>query len=132
MGCSNNIADAYEMINYSCPYSGWNVFPVLDSMLLLLFVFLIVCTCGLFKWQWICEGICCLLIFVLPLEIQLPEGGWGPVNRFNSATFLCLSYARTWNSKAICRGIFVFSWLRCEVAVTVALLILLELFAMTA
>jgi hypothetical protein len=36
-------------------------------------------------------------------------GGWGPINRFNSATFLCPFHTRTWISNVICRGLFVFS-----------------------
>ena len=55
-----------------------------------------------------------LLIYVLPLEIQLSRGeGWDPINRFNSATFLCLSQARTWISNVICWhscGLFCVQW----------------------
>ena len=37
----------------------------------------------------------CLLIYVLPLKIQLSrEEGWYPINRFNSVIFLCLSQAK--------------------------------------
>ena len=42
-------------------------------------------------------GLLYLLIYVLPLEIQLSRGGgWDPTNGFNSTTFLRLSQARTW------------------------------------
>jgi hypothetical protein len=55
-----------------------------------------------------------LLIYVLPLEIQLSRGeGWDPINRFNPATFLCLSQARTWISNVICWhscGLFCVQW----------------------
>ena len=34
------------------------------------------------------------------------EEGWDTINRFNPATFLCLSQARTWISNIICRGLF--------------------------
>ena len=45
-----------------------------------------------------------------PLEIQLSRGGtWDTINRFNLATFLCLSQDRTWISNVTCRGLFVFS-----------------------
>jgi hypothetical protein len=47
--------------------------------------------------------------YVLLLEIQSSVGGgWVPINRFNSATFLCLSQARTWISNVTCHGLFVF------------------------
>ena len=34
--------------------------------------------------------------------------GWNPINRFNHATFLCLSQAKTWISNVVCRGLFFF------------------------
>ena len=40
-----------------------------------------------------------LFIYVLQLEIKFSRGkGWDTINRFNPATFLCLSYIRTWIS----------------------------------
>jgi hypothetical protein len=33
------------------------------------------------------------------------EEDWNPINWFNSATFLCLSAARTWIYKVICHGL---------------------------
>jgi hypothetical protein len=39
--------------------------------------------------------------YVLPLEIQLSRGGWDPINRFNTATCLCLSQDRTWISNVM-------------------------------
>jgi len=35
--------------------------------------------------------------------------GWHPTNRFNPATCMCLSWARTWMDNATLRGLFVFS-----------------------
>ena len=49
-----------------------------------------------------------LLIYELPLKWQLSKGeDCGPINRFNSATMLCLSQARTLISNVICRGHFL-------------------------
>jgi len=63
----------------------------------------------------------CLLIYVLSLEIYLARAdGWDPINRFNSATFVCLSQARTWISNVI----WCERWL-------LALLILVELLTIT-
>ena len=39
-------------------------------------------------------------------------GDCGPINRFNSATMLCLSQARTLISNVICRGLFEVYWVR--------------------
>ena len=51
-----------------------------------------------------------LIIFVLSSEIQLSRGeSWGPIKRFNPATFLCLF-------RSICRGLF-YVQLRSEVIV---------------
>ena len=60
-----------------------------------------------------------LFIYVLLLEIQLSRGeGWDPINRFNPATSLCLSQARTWISNIMLLSlIFVFNELRWEVIV---------------
>jgi len=47
-------------------------------------------------------------LHVLTLEIHLSrEEGWDTINRFNPATFLCLSHARTWISNVICRDHFL-------------------------
>ena len=40
-----------------------------------------------------------------------------PINRFNPATFWCLSQDRIWISNAICRGLFVFNCLRWKVVI---------------
>ena len=54
-----------------------------------------------------------LLIYELPLKWQLSKGeGCGPINRFNSATMLCLSQARTLISNVICRGLFEVYWVQ--------------------
>ena len=37
-----------------------------------------------------------------------------PIDRFNLATFLCLSQARTWISTVICSGLFMFNDLMLE------------------
>ena len=51
-----------------------------------------------------------IFIYVLPLEIQVWRGvDWDHICRFNPATLLCLSQARTWNPSVICRGIFLCS-----------------------
>ena len=48
-----------------------------------------------------------LIIYVLPLEVQLSRReDWDSLNRFNPATFLCLSQPRTWISTNICGSIF--------------------------
>ena len=64
-------------------------------------------------WNQIQQGIC-----------------WDPINRFNIATYLCLSLWRKWISKFIyrCPLLFMFSKLKWEVFV---LLILVELFTIT-
>jgi len=33
-----------------------------------------------------------------------------PINRFNTATFVCLSQTRTWISNVICRSLFYVQW----------------------
>jgi hypothetical protein len=51
-----------------------------------------------------------LFLYALPLEIQLSRGdGCDPFNLFNPAILLCKAKARTWISKVICCGVFVFS-----------------------
>jgi hypothetical protein len=46
--------------------------------------------------QWAEPLVYCLFLYVWPFEIQLLRGeGWDPINRFNSAIFLCLSKLRT-------------------------------------
>ena len=45
----------------------------------------------------------------LRLDIQLSGGEGGPINRFDSATFVCMSQARTWSSNVICRGSLLYS-----------------------
>jgi hypothetical protein len=46
------------------------------------------------------------------LSKQLSRGGgWDTIKRFNAATFLCLSQARTWIFNVICHGVFcVLCW----------------------
>jgi hypothetical protein len=58
----------------------------------------------------LCKMFYCLFISVLSLEIQLSRrGGLGSINRFSSATFVCMSQAKTWVSNTIYRGLFVCS-----------------------
>ena len=57
---------------------------------------------------------------VLLLKIHYQEReGWDTFNQFNSATFVCLSQARTWNSICLCSGLFVSNYLRRELEVVV-------------
>ena len=61
-----------------------------------------------------------LFIYVLPLETPLSRGnGWNHNNRFNNATFLCLSQYKTWISNVISCGFVCIQWvqLRWEVIV---------------
>jgi len=52
----------------------------------------------------------CLFRSVLSLEIQLSRRGeLEPINRFSSATFVCMSQAKTWVSNTIYHGLFVCS-----------------------
>ena len=37
---------------------------------------------------------------------------WDPINRFNTATFLCLSHSRTWIFNVIWRGLFCVQWVQ--------------------
>jgi hypothetical protein len=48
------------------------------------------------------------LLFYICITVGDPiiNRGWYPINRFNPATFVCLSQARTWISNVICRGLF--------------------------
>ena len=80
------------------------------SIFMLSFSFVIVCY--LFAWKRICDVFLFLflffIIYVLLLEIHLSKvKGWDPVNRFNSAIFLCLwlSQVKIWISNVICRGL---------------------------
>ena len=70
-------------------------------MFMLLLIFVI--ACGLFEWKGICPGFYGLFIYGLPLEEVQPlrEEGRNPINRFNTATCLCLSQARNWISNFI-------------------------------
>jgi len=52
--------------------------------------------------------------------------GGGPINRFNPATWLCLSQVKICISYAICHGLFIFNSLRWERRLF-AFLILMEL-----
>jgi hypothetical protein len=56
---------------------------------------------------------------VCTYEIQLSRReGWDSINRFNCATFLCLSQARTWIFNVMCHGLFfVYSGLMWEMIV---------------
>jgi len=50
------------------------------------------------------------VLYVLSWTIQLSgQGGWDPINRFNPATFVCLSHARIWISNNIWRCLFLCS-----------------------
>lgn len=78
-------------------------------------------------WFLLVERICtkkiCLFdytnVFVLSRKMQLPKGD--PINQFSTATYLCLSKARTWNSNAIlffstrvkCDSSFWWYWCHC-------------------
>jgi hypothetical protein len=62
-------------------------------------------------WSFGVERFCAGLFLSceLPLYIQLSRGeSWDLINRFNSATFLCLSQARIWISNIKCRVLTVF------------------------
>jgi len=67
---------------------------------IVLSMFLIL-VCGLFEWCRICAG------FLLFVYICISIGDL--INRFNTATFVCLFHARTWISNIICHGLFVIS-----------------------
>ena len=43
------------------------------------------------------------------LRSNYQEGGLGPINRFSSATFVCMSQAKTWVSNTIYHGLIVCS-----------------------
>ena len=55
-----------------------------------------------------------LFVYVLLLEIQLSRVEcWGPINLYNSATFVCLSQTRIWISNVTCFGLsFSFHWVQ--------------------
>jgi hypothetical protein len=56
--------------------------------------------------------------------------GWNPINRFNHATFLCLSQAKT--SNIVCHGLFFFSPANLGLEVIVHFVdIMVELLAIT-
>jgi len=42
-----------------------------------------------------------------PEDLIIKRGGWGPINRFNAASFLCLSQVRTWISNIIYCGLLL-------------------------
>jgi hypothetical protein len=57
---------------------------------------------------------CCFICTVVKRERERKGCvcSWDTIYRFNPATFLCLSKARTWIFKAISGGLFVFNGLR--------------------
>ena len=61
--------------------------------------------------------VCCILSrsesvqAVLPLKIQLSRRDWDSTNRFDPATFLCLSQVQDLNFDVICRGLFYVHWI---------------------
>jgi hypothetical protein len=61
-------------------------------------VYVVIHLCGSMWSFWVEANLCRFFlsfVYVLPLEIQLSRGeGWDTINRFNPATFLCLSQAR--------------------------------------
>jgi len=80
----------------------------------IIILFLIVCGC--LEWN---ESVHFFVrLFILSLDIQLSRGeAWDPINRFNTAAFLCLSQAMTWIFNVILRDPFVFSELKWGVIV---------------
>ena len=51
-----------------------------------------------------------LYMYSIAMEIQLSRGeGWDLIDRFNIATSMCLSQARTWISNVICHGLIICS-----------------------
>jgi len=93
------------------------------------FIFVIVCS--LFEWKQTCPGLVdrlCIQAFVLSLEIQLSRVY--PVNRFNQATFLCLSQTRKIITNVMCYMVFLCPMIWGERWLFV-LLILVDLFTIT-
>ena len=84
-----------------------------EHSLFLLLYCLCLC-CRSFLWQYVVflsgsesvQDFYRLFVYVLPLEIQLSKcEGWDPINQFNPATFLCLS----WISMVTCCGLLLCS-----------------------
>ena len=74
--------------------------------------------CYLFLWWYVgscwvetilCRLFYCLLVSVLPLEIQMSKVmGYDPINQFNPATIFCLCHARTWIVNDKCNVVISF------------------------
>ena len=82
---------------------------VLSRFMLL---FMLVILSGIFEWKRICASVSFLSFFYIYILLLSRRKDLDPINRFNSATLLCLSKARTWISNVICRGLSSVQWVQ--------------------
>jgi len=68
--------------------------------------FIFVIECDIFEWKRICAGFLSVVLRCIAVgDPVIKRGGWDPINRFNPATFVCLSHVWTSISSITCRGL---------------------------